>query len=53
VIAEAISLAGVAKVDPLSASEEAFWRALIRIVLSLPRRLDADLVRSVGLTSNE
>ena len=43
----------MAKLDPLSATEETLWRALIRVVLSLPRRLDADLVRSVGLTSNE
>ena len=40
-------------VSALNESEEAFWRALMRIVLSLPRRLDADLVRSVGLTANE
>jgi DNA-binding MarR family transcriptional regulator len=37
----------------LSEPEEIFWRALIRIVLSLPRRLDSDLVRTVGMTSNE
>jgi DNA-binding MarR family transcriptional regulator len=43
----------VAKVDPLNATEEAFWRALMRIVMSLPRRLDSDLVRSVGITANE
>jgi DNA-binding MarR family transcriptional regulator len=43
----------VAKVEPLNASEEVFWRALMRIVLSLPRRLDADLVRSCGITANE
>jgi DNA-binding MarR family transcriptional regulator len=43
----------MAKVDPLSATEEAFWRALMRIVVSLPRRLDSDLVRTVGLTANE
>jgi DNA-binding MarR family transcriptional regulator len=43
----------VAKVEPLNESEEAFWRALMRIVLSLPRRLDGDLVRSVGITANE
>jgi DNA-binding MarR family transcriptional regulator len=43
----------VAKVEPLNATEEAFWRALMRIVLSLPRRLDSDLVRSVGITANE
>ena len=39
--------------DPLSATEEAFWRALMRIVLSLPHRLDVDLVRAVGITANE
>jgi DNA-binding MarR family transcriptional regulator len=43
----------VAKVAPLSATEEAFWRALMRIVLSLPRRLDSDLVKMVGITANE
>jgi DNA-binding MarR family transcriptional regulator len=43
----------VAKVDPLTATEELFWRSLMRIVLSLPRRLDGDLVRSVGITANE
>jgi DNA-binding MarR family transcriptional regulator len=43
----------VAKVEPLNATEEVFWRALMRILLSLPRRLDADLVRTVGITANE
>jgi len=43
----------VAKVDPLNETEEAFWRALMRIVLALPRRLDGDLVRTVGITANE
>jgi DNA-binding MarR family transcriptional regulator len=43
----------VAKVDPLSETEEMFWRALMRIVLSLPRRLDSDLVRTAGVTANE
>jgi DNA-binding MarR family transcriptional regulator len=43
----------VAKVEPLTAKEEEFWRALMRIVLSLPRRLDSDLIRSVGVTANE
>jgi hypothetical protein len=43
----------VAKVEPLSTTEEEFWRALMRIVLSLPRRLDSDLVRTVGVTANE
>jgi DNA-binding MarR family transcriptional regulator len=43
----------MAKVDPLTATEEIFWRALIRIVVSLPRRLDSDLMRTVGITANE
>jgi DNA-binding MarR family transcriptional regulator len=43
----------VARADPLSATEEEFWRALMRIVLSLPRRLDRDLMRAAGLTANE
>ncbi len=43
----------MAKVEPLNETEEAFWRALMRIVLSLPRRLDSDLVRTVGITANE
>lgn len=43
----------MAKADPLSATEEAFWRALMRIVLSLPHRLDLDLVRAAGVTANE
>jgi DNA-binding MarR family transcriptional regulator len=43
----------VSKADPLNETEEAFWRALMRVVLSLPRRLDSDLVRSVGITANE
>jgi DNA-binding MarR family transcriptional regulator len=29
------------------------WRALMRIVKTLPRQLDSDLVRSVGLTASE
>jgi DNA-binding MarR family transcriptional regulator len=43
----------MARVRVLNESEEAFWRALMRIVLSLPRRLDSDLVRTVGITANE
>jgi DNA-binding MarR family transcriptional regulator len=43
----------MAGVDPLTATEEIFWRALMRIVLSLPRRLDIDLARAVGVTANE
>jgi DNA-binding MarR family transcriptional regulator len=43
----------IAKVAPLSPSEEELWRALMRIVKTLPRHLDNDLVRSVGLTASE
>jgi DNA-binding MarR family transcriptional regulator len=43
----------MAKVDPLNDTEEIFWRALMRIVLSLPRRLDGDLERAVGISANE
>jgi DNA-binding MarR family transcriptional regulator len=43
----------VAKVEPLNEAEEVFWRALMRIVQYLPRRLDSDLARTVGLTANE
>ncbi len=43
----------MAVVDPLNEAEEIFWRALMRIVQSLPRRLDSDLVRTAGVTANE
>jgi DNA-binding MarR family transcriptional regulator len=43
----------MAKVAPLTETEEIFWRALMRIVLSLPRRLDSDLMRAVGITATE
>jgi DNA-binding MarR family transcriptional regulator len=43
----------VASADLLSATEEAFWRVLMRVVLSLPRRLDSDLVAAAGITANE
>jgi DNA-binding MarR family transcriptional regulator len=39
--------------EPLSANEEAVWRALMRIVKVLPRHLDSDLVRGAGLTASE
>ena len=41
------------KDQPLSPQEEALWRALMRIVVALPRQLDSDLVRAAGLTANE
>jgi DNA-binding MarR family transcriptional regulator len=43
----------VPKNEPLTSDEEALWRALMRIVVALPRRLDGDLVRATGLTANE
>jgi DNA-binding MarR family transcriptional regulator len=43
----------MAGVDPLSATEDVLWRALMRIVVSLPRRLDGDLLRAVGISANE
>jgi DNA-binding MarR family transcriptional regulator len=43
----------MAGVDPLSATEDVLWRALMRIVVSLPRRLDDDLLRAVGINANE
>ena len=48
-----VILEGMATVQPLSATEEAAWRALMRIVKVLPRHLDSDLVRGVGLTASE
>ena len=43
----------MAKPERLTATEEAFWRALMRIVLSLPRQLHGDMVRATGLTASE
>ena len=40
----------MARTDRLGATEEAFCRDLMRIVLWLPQRLDADLMRTAGLT---
>jgi hypothetical protein len=37
----------------LNATEEAFWRALVRVAMSLPRQLDSDLLRAVGITADE
>jgi len=43
----------MAKVEPLNSEEEIFWRSLMRIILTLPRHLDRDLVRAAGVTANE
>ena len=37
----------------LSSTEEMFWRALMRLVLSLPRHLDGDLLEAADITVNE
>src|SRR6478672_3688930 len=52
-LGEASRLLHVPKDQPLSPEEEALWRALMRIVVALPRQLDSDLVRAAGLTANE
>ncbi|MEU2421420.1 hypothetical protein ABZ619_10365 [Streptomyces sp. NPDC007851] len=39
--------------DPLTAQEDRFWRALMRVTVALPRSLDDDLLRSTGLTLTE
>jgi len=43
----------VVRPEPLTPTEEIFWRALMRIVLSLPRQLHDDMVRAAGLTASE
>ena len=48
-----VMLVAVANPEPLTPTEELFWRALMRIVLSLPRRLHDDMVRATGLTASE
>nr|WTB34869.1 MarR family winged helix-turn-helix transcriptional regulator [Streptomyces sp. NBC_00830] len=39
--------------NPLTAQEERFWRALMRVIVALPRSLDEDLLRTTGLTLTE
>jgi DNA-binding MarR family transcriptional regulator len=43
----------MANPGPLTPAEEQFWRALMRIVLTLPRQLHEDMIRSAGLSSSE
>jgi DNA-binding MarR family transcriptional regulator len=38
---------------PLTPTEEALWRALMRLMLTLHRALDDDLLRARGMTANE
>ncbi|HEY3605768.1 MAG TPA: MarR family transcriptional regulator [Sporichthyaceae bacterium] len=43
----------MAKEAPLTPEQEKLWRALMRIVIVMPRMLDRDLVRATGLTATE
>jgi len=43
----------MAIVEPLSPTEEALWRAVMRILKIIPRNLDSDLTRGAGLTASE
>ncbi len=43
----------MARVEPLTQTEEVLWRSLMRLVITLPRALDNDLVRARGMTANE
>jgi DNA-binding MarR family transcriptional regulator len=43
----------MATIKPLSPSEEALWRAVMRIVKVIPPHLDSDLTRGAGLTASE
>jgi DNA-binding MarR family transcriptional regulator len=43
----------VARVEPLTDTEEVLWRSLMRLVITLPRALGDDLVRARGITANE
>ena len=47
------TLDGMATVEPLSPTEEALWRAVMRIIKVIPRYLDSDLIRGAGLTASE
>ena len=41
------------KVAPLSPAEETLWRAIMRLVKSLPRDLDSDLIHGAGLSASD
>ncbi|MET8644991.1 MarR family winged helix-turn-helix transcriptional regulator [Streptomyces sp. NPDC004675] len=38
---------------PLNPVEERFWRALMRVMVALPKALDDDLLKATGLTMSE
>jgi DNA-binding MarR family transcriptional regulator len=39
--------------EPLTPSEEALWRALMRVIKAIPRFLDTDLLQGIGLSASE
>jgi DNA-binding MarR family transcriptional regulator len=41
------------KVAPLSPAEEMLWRAIMRLVKTLPRDLDSDLIHGAGLSASD
>jgi DNA-binding MarR family transcriptional regulator len=41
------------KVAPLSSAEETLWRAIMRLVKTLPRDLDSDLIHGAGLSASD
>ena len=41
------------KVAPLSLAEETLWRAIMRLVKTLPRDLDSDLIHGTGLSASD
>jgi DNA-binding MarR family transcriptional regulator len=43
----------MAQVARLTSTEEVLWRALMRLVVTLPRALGDDLVRSRGMSAND
>ena len=48
-----VILEGMATIEPLSPTEEALWRAVMRMVKVIPRHLDGDLIRGAGLTASD
>jgi DNA-binding MarR family transcriptional regulator len=52
-LAYASRVFAVAKVKPLTQTEEVLWRSLMRLVITLPRALGEDLVRARGMSANE
>jgi DNA-binding MarR family transcriptional regulator len=52
-LAKQVKILEMPAVEPLSVNEDALWRAEMRILKVLPRLLDGDLIRGVGLTASE